>query len=77
MLLCAPLRLQYTFTATPLNGGPPVVVTSSSPEVDFTGLTPATQVRPVLVMRMLLPGTAQSAGCPFLQWRLLPSCPAP
>ena len=39
--------LQYTFTATPLNGGPPVVVTSTTPDVMFTGLTPATQVRGV------------------------------
>jgi hypothetical protein len=35
---------QYTFTATPLSGGAPVVVTSSTPSVNFTGLTPATQV---------------------------------
>ena len=39
----ATLCLQYTFTATPLNGGPPVVVTSSTPEANFTGLEPATQ----------------------------------
>ena len=35
--------LQYTFTATPVNGGPPVVVTSTTPEANFTGLEPATQ----------------------------------
>ena len=35
---------QYTFTATPLNGGAPVVVTSSIPTATFTGLRPATQV---------------------------------
>lgn len=36
--------LQYTFTATPLSGGAPVVVVSTTPEVNFPGLTPATQV---------------------------------
>ena len=36
---------QYTFTAKPLSGGPAVVVTSSTPEATFSGLTPATQVR--------------------------------
>ena len=40
---------QYTFTATPLDGGAPAVVTSSTPEVTFTGLTPATQVRSACV----------------------------
>ena len=35
--------LQYTFTATPLNGGTPVVVTSKTPEANFTSLEPATQ----------------------------------
>jgi hypothetical protein len=39
---------QYTFTATPLNGGVPVVATSSSPQASFTGLSPATQVRKLL-----------------------------
>lgn len=33
----------YTFTAVPLNGGPPVTVTSTSPIAAFTGLTPGTQ----------------------------------
>ena len=36
-------RLQYTFTATPLNGGAPVVVTSPTPEASFTGLESGTQ----------------------------------
>ena len=34
----------YTFIASPLGGGAPVVVTSSTPAVNFTGLAPATQV---------------------------------
>ena len=32
----------YTFTATPVGGGPPVIVTSDSPAADFTGLKPGT-----------------------------------
>lgn len=35
--------MQYTFTATPANGGTPVVVTSSTPDASFTGLKPSTQ----------------------------------
>ena len=35
--------LQYTFTATPVGGGTPVVVTSSDPDVRFYGLSPATE----------------------------------
>ena len=33
----------YTFTATPLGGGTPVVVTSDVPIADFKGLQPGTQ----------------------------------
>ena len=33
----------YAFTATPLNGGPSVTVTSSTPTAAFKGLTPGTQ----------------------------------
>ena len=41
-LPCPPL--QYTFTVTPLNGGPALVFNSTTPtNVNFTGLTPATQ----------------------------------
>ena len=32
----------YTFTATPIGGGPPVTVISDSPTADFTGLMPGT-----------------------------------
>lgn len=34
---------RYTFTATPLGGGTPVVVTSDVPRADFTGLQPGTR----------------------------------
>ena len=37
--------LQYTFTATPVGGGTPVVVTSMDPDVRFYGLIPNTEVR--------------------------------
>lgn len=42
--LPVPPPLQCTFTAVPLSGGAPVVVVSTVPEVNFTGLAPATQV---------------------------------
>lgn len=35
--------LQYTFTATPVGGGPPVTVTSTAPDVRFEGLLPSTE----------------------------------
>lgn len=35
--------LQYTFTATPVNGGTPITVTSTDPDVRFYGLQPNTE----------------------------------
>ncbi|KAL4448135.1 hypothetical protein ABPG75_005354 [Micractinium tetrahymenae] len=46
----------YTFTATPLNGGEPVIVTSRTPVADFTNLSPATQYKVLVV------GTTQGGG---------------
>ncbi len=44
--------LQYTFTATPVGGGTPVVVTSIDPDVRFYGLLPNTQARACSVISM-------------------------
>ena len=41
--------MQYTFTATPVNGGPAVTVTANSPTTTMTGLTPGAKVRPFYV----------------------------
>ena len=37
--------LQYTVTATPVNGGPPVTLTVSSPSATLSGLLPGSQYR--------------------------------
>lgn len=39
----------YTFTVTPLDGGDPLTFNSTTRDVDFTGLTPATQYEVVVV----------------------------
>lgn len=39
----APLILQYTFTATPVGGGPAITVTSVDPDVRLYGLRPNTE----------------------------------
>ena len=46
--------LQYTFTATPVNGGPPVTITVNSPSATMTGLTPGTQVSCVTSCKAIL-----------------------
>ena len=47
MCCLAVCLLQYTFTATPVSGGPAVTVTASSPSALMTGLTPGAKVRPL------------------------------
>jgi len=42
--VCLPACLQYTFTVEPLGGGAALTFESTTPSVNFTGLTPATQV---------------------------------
>ena len=49
MCCLAVCLLQYTFTATPVSGGPAVTVTASSPSALMTGLTPGAKVRPFYV----------------------------
>ena len=38
------MLLQYTFTATPVGGGPALTITAASPSATMTGLSPGKQV---------------------------------
>ena len=57
--------VQYTVTATPVNGGAPVTLTVSSPSATLSGLAPGTQYR-VTVAGKLANGQSSAASPPVL-----------
>lgn len=54
--------LQYTFTATPVKGGSPVVVTRTTPEATFTGLQPGTEYQVKVTGRLASGATSPASN---------------
>ena len=71
-----PLPVNYTVTLTPVGGGTPIVVTSPTPIVDFSGLAPGTTYTVTATAKLPDGSTVPVEGSPQVKTPAGPTSPA-